>query len=83
MSKSTTNSTPNKTVSCMTCMNACLHRYGNNPILAACLCKPQPYDDRFPYIVEVANIPRKCANYKQSLETKIVEIRVVAHERVV
>ncbi len=77
MSKTTTNKT-NKMVTCMTCLNAMLHRYGSNPILASCICKPQPYDARFPYQVEVASTQRHCPTYKLSDVEKSVQIRVKA-----
>ncbi len=67
-----------KTVTCMTCMNAMLHRYNNNPVLASCLCQPQPYDTRFPYQVEVASVLRKCAKYVESDVVKTVQQRLKA-----
>lgn len=62
-------------VSCMDCKHAILHRYDNNPILAACRCQPQSYDDRFPFVVEVASYLRHCSNWKKSETKKTVEQR--------
>ena len=65
-------------VTCMDCMHGLLHRYGTNPILAACQQKPQPDDAKFPYQVEVASCKRKCAGYEKSNTVKTVEIRIKA-----
>lgn len=62
-------------VRCMTCKHGPLHRYGNNPILAACLKQPQSYDERFPYQIEVASTLRHCAMYAEATEVKEVEQR--------
>lgn len=62
-------------VCCMNCLHAQLHRYGNNPILAACLCQPQPNNERFPYVVEVASPLRKCKSWKLDPNEKEVEQR--------
>lgn len=62
-------------VSCMNCLHAKLHRYGNNPILAACYCKPQQGNERFPYGVEVASPLRRCINWKLDPNRKEVERR--------
>ena len=62
-------------VCCMNCKNAQLHRYDNNPILAACMCQPQPYDMRFPYAIEVARHMRYCGDWKESDIVKTVEQR--------
>ncbi len=75
MSKTTSNTTTNKLVTCMTCRHAMLHRYGSNPILAACACKPQPFDARFPHQVEVASTLRHCHTYAVSDVEKTVELR--------
>lgn len=72
--QASTQTTP-KVVCCLNCLNALLHRYGNNPILAACKCKPQPDNERFPYVVEVACHLRRCSDWKLDLERKTVEIR--------
>lgn len=69
-----TQATPN-VVCCLNCLNALLHRYGNNPILAACLCQPQPNNERFPYVVEVASLLRKCKSWKLDPNEKEVEQR--------
>lgn len=74
--KKTTSTPCNKLVSCMDCEHAILHRYGTNPILAGCKCKPQGNNERFPYVVEVASFQRRCADYKHSLKEKQVEIRI-------
>jgi hypothetical protein len=66
----------NRLVTCMDCEHAILHRYGSNPILAACKCQPQHNNERFPFLVEVASFQRRCANYRHSLTEKQVEIRV-------
>ena len=64
-----------KAVCCLNCLHAQLHRYGNNPILAACLCKPQPDNERFPYQVEVASFLRNCSDWKYDPNEKTVELR--------
>lgn len=71
-----TNSTSTKqTVTCFTCKHAHLHRYDNNPILAACHQQPQTANDRFPYTVEVASAPRHCKLYLFDPKEKTVEQR--------
>lgn len=62
-------------VRCMACKHGLLHRYGNNPILAACMKQPQSYDERFPYQIEVASCLRHCAMYAEATEVKEVEQR--------
>ena len=64
-----------KMVCCLNCLHADLHRYGNNPILAACHCKPQESNERFPYQVEVASFLRKCSTWKLDPKEKTVEQR--------
>jgi len=64
-----------KPVCCMNCLHSLLHRYGNNPILAGCKCKPQN-DDRFPYEVQIARFMRVCPDWKESHEEKVVEQRI-------
>lgn len=64
-----------KVVCCLNCLNALLHRYGNNPILAGCKCKPQPDNERFPYAVEVACHLRRCSDWKLDPVKKEVELR--------
>lgn len=62
-------------VSCKNCIHAKLHRYGNNPILAACECQPQPYDDKFPFAIEVACVMRNCRKWAYDPVEKEVEQR--------
>jgi hypothetical protein len=69
-----TQATP-KVVCCLNCLHALLHRYGNNPILAACKCQPQPDNEQFPYAVEVACHLRRCINWKLDPDRKEVERR--------
>ena len=64
-----------KLVCCLNCLHAHLHRYGNNPILAACQKKPQPDNERFPFQVEVACHLRKCDAWELDTEKKTVEVR--------
>lgn len=71
----TTTPASSKLVSCMNCLHALLHRYDTNPILAACQCKPQPDNERFPFQVEVASILRKCSDWKLDPNDKEVELR--------
>lgn len=66
---------PKHMVCCLNCQNAMLHRYGRNPILAACKAKPQPEDERFPYEVMVACHLRRCSDWRQEAEKKEVEQR--------
>ena len=68
---------PKKTVPvcCMDCKHSCLMQYGNNPVLADCLQKPQPGNDRFPYQREVARAMRICAMHRHTDETKTIEKR--------
>lgn len=68
-------------VTCLSCKHAHLHRYDNNPVLAACLKQPQMANPRFPYTVEVAGAPRHCKLYVQELKEKTVEQRnSIQHE---
>ena len=62
-------------VSCMDCANSCLYQYGNDPVLSACQAKPQPYNVRFPYEVEVARVKRSCSLYVKSNVEKVIEHR--------
>lgn len=64
---------PSPIVTCSTCIHARLHRYGSNPLLAACEQKPQPTSTRFPFEVEVALAPRHCAVYKKDAKGKDIE----------
>lgn len=62
-------------VACITCLHAHLHRYDSNPILAACHAKPQPGNERFPFVVEVAIFLRLCNDYDHDPREKTVEHR--------
>ena len=62
-------------VTCMDCQYSHLHRYDNNPVLAACHCKPQPDNKRFPFEVEIASVLRLCKPYKKDLHHKEIEQR--------
>jgi hypothetical protein len=74
---SSTRQTANtKLCSCMTCAHSMLHRYGDNPILAACGQKPQPGNVKFPYEVMVASAVWACPNYKQAEGEKWVQPRL-------
>ncbi len=64
-----------KLVSCLNCLHADLHRYGCNPILASCKCKPQTYNKYFPYQVEVACFLRFCEYWRPDPDNKEVEQR--------
>ena len=80
MAKTTSNTSSNtssdKTPAiCRTCLHAKLHRYDNNPLLAACQCKPQPDNERFPFEIELANTPRKCESYSFDPSEKEIEQR--------
>lgn len=72
---STKTSTTYKFVCCLNCLNAKLHRYDNDPILAACMCKPQPDNEKFPYDVQVACHLRSCSKWKLDPNKKEVEKR--------
>lgn len=65
-----------KLCSCMTCLRAQLHRYGNNPVLAACEAKPQPGNAKFPYEVMVASTVWVCPYYVKSSTDKWIQPRV-------
>lgn len=64
-----------KLVCCMDCAHGPLHRYDNNPVLAACHKKPNCMNERFPYQVEVASVMRRCVDYQKSLVAKVIEQR--------
>ena len=74
-SSNTSSAAKYKLVCCLNCQHAELHRYGNNPILAACHTKPQPNNERFPYQIEVACHLRKCSDWKLEPQKKEVEQR--------
>lgn len=60
---------------CFFCIHARLIQYGANPVLAECLKKPQPGNERFPYQREVAKVPRECDMYSDDTSEKKVEPR--------
>lgn len=60
-----------KLVTCMTCANAGLHQYGSNPILAECHCQPQQGNIRFPYVIEVARVRRRCEHYTYAADKPV------------
>ena len=62
--------------SCMTCLHAMLHRYGTNPVLAACEAMPQPGNAKFPYEVMVASTVWVCPHYVKSSTDKWIQPRV-------
>lgn len=62
--------------SCMTCKSSMLHRYGTNPILAACQKKPQPGNAKFPYEVMVAKVMWICPLYVREEGDKWIQPRV-------
>ena len=64
-----------KMCSCMTCFWAQLHRYGNNPVLAACEAKPQPGNAKFPYEVMVASTTWVCPSYVEAEGEKWIQPR--------
>lgn len=81
MSNKTTTSgnetnTKYKLVHCLNCLHAGLHRYGINPVLAACHAKPQPGNAKFPYQVEIASALRKCSDWQLDPNEKTVEQRI-------
>lgn len=67
----------NKIVRCRCCLHAGLMQYSkHDPVLAECHKKPDADNERFPYQVEVANVPRMCPLYKwQDPEEKTVQMR--------
>lgn len=70
--KETVNTKP---CSCMTCKHSMLHRYGNNPVLAACEKKPQPDNAKFPYEVMVASTVWVCPKYAEAEGDKWIQPR--------
>lgn len=64
-----------KLCSCMRCLHAQLHRYGSNPVLAACEAKPQPGNAKFPYEVMVASTTWVCPSYKEATGDKWIQQR--------
>lgn len=67
--------TASKLVNCLDCALARLHRYGNNPVLAACEAHPQMDNERFPFEVVVASFLRICKEHKHTDEVKEIEQR--------
>lgn len=65
-----------KMVCCRNCKHAALIQYGDNPVLAQCLMKPDRYNDRFPYDVDVASSLKYCAMYQVADIEKTVEKRI-------
>ena len=65
-------------VCCRECFWANLIQYSDNdPVLAECTKKPQPYSDRFPYEVMVASARWICPLYKhQDASEKSIQHRV-------
>ena len=62
-------------VCCMDCLYSRLMRYGSNPVLAECLKKPQPGNERFPYQREVARPLRQCGMHSHTDDPKEIEQR--------
>ncbi len=71
MTKTNKTSPATKLVTCMTCANAGLHQYGSNPVLAECHCQPQQGNIRFPYVIEVARIRRRCEHYTYAADKPV------------
>jgi len=65
-----------KLVCCRNCMHASLIQYGDNPVLAQCLKKPDPYNEKFPYDVDVAGSPRLCAMHQEAIGEKWIQKRI-------
>lgn len=64
-----------KIVCCLNCLHAKLHRYDKDPILSACMRKPQPDNEKFPYDVQVACHLRRCSDWKLDPNRKEIEQR--------
>lgn len=62
---------------CTDCLWANLVQYEGpqEPLLAECTKKPQLYNTRFPYQVEVARAKLLCPLYRHTDEVKTVQIR--------
>lgn len=69
--------TNTKLCSCMTCKHSMLHRYGSNPVLAACEKKPQPGNAKFPYEVMVASTVWICPTWAEAEGEKWIQPRVI------
>lgn len=65
-------------VDCTCCANAHLVQYDGprEPLLAECHMQPQPHNDRFPFLVEVARAKRLCEFYEYTDKMREVEKRV-------
>lgn len=64
-------------VCCMDCFWANLIQYSNNPVLAECRKKPNMYNEKFPYQVEVASTRWICPMYSfQGRSEKSIQHRV-------
>ena len=61
-------------VRCYDCAKGILHRYGNNPILAACTGKPCISSLIFPYEIEVAMVYRNCKMFGSRQEEATVQL---------
>lgn len=68
-------------VCCMDCLWAKLIQYGNNPILADCLKKPNPDSEKFPYERQVASARWICPTHKHDSKAKEIEHRKTYAER--
>lgn len=64
-------------VCCMDCFWANLHRYNDNPVLAECRNKPDYYNERFPYAVDVASRKKECKMHMHQ-DGKTIQLRVKA-----
>lgn len=70
-----TTTTNKKLVCCLNCLHAHLHRYDSNPVLAECHQKPQTFNERFPFRIEVARPMRYCACWTLDPNPKDIEQR--------
>jgi len=68
-------------VCCMDCVWARLIQYGTNPVLADCLKKPDPYNEKFPYERQVASARWICPIWKHDNKAKEIEHRKTYDER--
>lgn len=64
-----------KVVCCTDCLWAHLIQYGNDPVLAECLKRPNEGNGRFPYQREVASARWICPLYKHDNKVKEIEKR--------
>lgn len=62
---------------CIDCLWANLVQYDapQDPLLAECTMKPQPYSPRFPYAVEIARAKKRCPMHKHTDEVRTPELR--------